>query len=224
MSTHDPIRAALERLIARLDETADPDGPVPAWVDSYCAARAALAGATSPPHAEGEPSDQELYDYWIATSPELGCADPVGFARAVLARWGRPATPPAPVEGEVGKLVVDMRSTASGLESHFYPQTAALIYRDAALLEQYQGSVKSAPSLTIAPAPPVVPIPVSERLPGGWDCDAGGSCWIWTADDVDGVGHWSYSHRDWAQEGDVTHWLPAHALPLPAPQGGEVEG
>lgn len=35
------------------------------------------------------PEDQELYDYWISTSPEFGCGDPVGFARAVLARWGR---------------------------------------------------------------------------------------------------------------------------------------
>ena len=33
-------------------------------------------------------TDEELYDYWISTSPEFGCADPVGFARAVLARWG----------------------------------------------------------------------------------------------------------------------------------------
>ena len=65
-----------------------------------------------------------------------------------------------------------------------------------------------------------VPVVVSERLPGAEDCDEKGSCWLWTPDDVDGVGHWSYSHRDWAQEGDVTHWLPAHALPLP---GGEVK-
>jgi hypothetical protein len=36
------IRTALERLIARLDETNDRTGPVPAWIDSYCAAREAL--------------------------------------------------------------------------------------------------------------------------------------------------------------------------------------
>ncbi len=45
------------------------------------------------PEPQG-PTDEELYDYWISTSPELGCADPVGFARAVLARWGRPAVEP----------------------------------------------------------------------------------------------------------------------------------
>jgi len=47
------------------------------------------------PEPQG-PSNQELYDYWIGTSPEFGCADPVGFARAVLARWGRPAIEPVP--------------------------------------------------------------------------------------------------------------------------------
>ena len=46
-------------------------------------ARAALAQ-----YEPQGPTDQELYDYWIGTSPEFGCADPVGFARAVLARWG----------------------------------------------------------------------------------------------------------------------------------------
>jgi len=46
-------------------------------------ARAALA--TPPPEP---PTDEELYDYWISTSPQFGCADPVGFARAVLERWG----------------------------------------------------------------------------------------------------------------------------------------
>ena len=46
-------------------------------------ARAALA--TPPPEP---PTDEELYDYWISTSPQFGCADPVGIARAVLERWG----------------------------------------------------------------------------------------------------------------------------------------
>ena len=98
----DSIRAALERLIARLDETADPDGPVPAWVDSYCAARAALA------EQQGEgPSDKELNILWNCS----GIADEHGnhtgnifeFARAVLARWGHQSAPPT--EGEVGELV-----------------------------------------------------------------------------------------------------------------------
>ena len=41
---------------------------------------------TPPPE---QPTDDELYEYWISTSPEFGCADPVGFSRAVLERWGK---------------------------------------------------------------------------------------------------------------------------------------
>jgi hypothetical protein len=48
--------------------------------------RARTALATPPPEP---PTDEELYDYWISTSPQFGCADPVGFARAVLERWGK---------------------------------------------------------------------------------------------------------------------------------------
>lgn len=54
----DSIRAALERLIARLDETTDPNGPVPAWSDSFLAARTLLAQ----PEPAGEVSDEELHD------------------------------------------------------------------------------------------------------------------------------------------------------------------
>ena len=50
-------------------------------------AMAASAAALAQPEPQG-PADEDLYDYWISTSPEFGCADPVGFARAVLARWG----------------------------------------------------------------------------------------------------------------------------------------
>jgi hypothetical protein len=79
-----------------------------------------------------------------------------------------------------------------------------------------------------APAPAVVPVAVSERLPDprpeteGGDCDAEGRCWwfsppacftpelrpCWTLDSE-------------VMEGD-THWCPFHAIPLP--QAGEVEG
>jgi len=51
--------------------------------DVIVRARAALAQPKPVP-----PTDEELYDYWISTSPQFGCADPVGFARAVLERWG----------------------------------------------------------------------------------------------------------------------------------------
>ena len=56
-------------------------------MDAMAATTAALATlATAPPEP---PTDEELYEYWISTSPQFGCADPVGFARAVLERWGK---------------------------------------------------------------------------------------------------------------------------------------
>ena len=67
------------------------------------------------------------------------------------------------------------------------------------------------------------PVPVAERLPGPKDCDAEGRCWLCGKVEGDwrlinpanaGVPRLQYY---------FSHWLPAHALPLPAPQGGEVE-
>ena len=72
--------------------------------------------------------------------------------------------------------------------------------------------------------PTITPIPVSERLPGAEDCapkgsDAVGCCWLWEPDinGHDPLGAWKLEHRDWASDGDATHWLPFHALPLPSP-------
>ena len=43
------------------------------------------------------------------------------------------------------------------------------------------------------------PVPVAERLPGPEDCDAEGRCW-WFHDEDGAL---------------CSHWLPAHALPVP---------
>ena len=58
------------------------------------------------------------------------------------------------------------------------------------------------------------PILVSERLPGPEDCDAEGLCWWWCSP----AERWL---RCGIPQPDPTsrihtHWLPAHALPLPA--------
>jgi hypothetical protein len=82
--------------------------------------------------------------------------------------------------------------------------------------------------LAVAKADPVVvPVAVSERLPGEEDCDAGGKCWIGTWSDIDGepTFDWAYtSPKDWTWQGiaSIQSWIPAHAIPLP--QAGEVEG
>jgi hypothetical protein len=74
-----------------------------------------------------------------------------------------------------------------------------------------------------APAPVVVPVPVSERLPQSEDCDGEGRCW-WFSPPACGPHKirpcWTFDSE--TVEGD-THWLPHWALPLSAAQP-EAEG
>ena len=86
--------ADFRALCQELMDAIDSGIPVERIKQSPLAVR--VDAALAQPEPEGL-SDQELYDYWIGTSPEFGCADPVGFARAVLARYGRPAIEPVPV-------------------------------------------------------------------------------------------------------------------------------
>ena len=55
------------------------------------------------------------------------------------------------------------------------------------------------------------PVPVSERLPGPEDCDAEGRCWRFAPAEGFGAAGWSF----YQGSEDDTHWLPAHALPIP---------
>jgi len=57
--------------------------------------------------------------------------------------------------------------------------------------------------------PAIEPVPVNERLPGPEDCDANGFCWFWDLE-------WS-RWQPGQQDQSCTHWLPAHALPVPQP-------
>ena len=168
------FRALCAELLAWADVTAAHYVQLP---DVMIRARAALAEPVAEPPAVAErPSDEELRDLWIWAAGQDQGPWPTQyhcFARAVLARWGQPLTPPA--------------------DRHAAP----------------------------------VPVPVSERLPRPEDCDAEGRCW---------VGHWCYcagqtvfsweldrpSDLTWKGIYEMAGWLPAHALPLLAPQGGEV--
>ena len=103
-----------------------------------------------------------------------------------------PAVPAPPANAEVAELVVWLRERADGNERFGAPNAAAKLTRAAELLQ------RQAP----------VPAPVSERLPGPEDCDAEGLCWVW-----------NFTAYTWGMfRLDLTahsHWLPAHALPLP---------
>ena len=74
-------RAALKQLLARLDETTDKGGPVPAWMDSYCTAVQALKV-----EREG-PSETDL----VNLAEEFG-GEPVASMRRALELWGTPTT------------------------------------------------------------------------------------------------------------------------------------
>ena len=78
-----------------------------------------------------------------------------------------------------------------------------------------------------APAPAVVPVAVSERLPDprpesyGGHCDAEGRCWVFMPPRATPFPNWTLLWIGHMQPYH-SHWLPASAIPLP--QGGEGEG
>lgn len=62
------------------------------------------------------------------------------------------------------------------------------------------------------------PVPVSERLPDprpkseGGDCNAEGRCWWFCVECPGEYAYWIFGKEVYC---DPSHWLPAHALPLP---------
>ena len=107
------IRAALERLVRAYDSN---EGlPIAEWIAT---ARAALAE----PVGEG-PSDEDIHALHQAVFASRLYAPPprttaeADFARAILARWGHPAAPPAPQSGlpwkTDGPAVPESREPAS---------------------------------------------------------------------------------------------------------------
>ena len=75
--------------------------------------------------------------------------------------------------------------------------------------------------------PAAAPVPVSERLPGPKDCDAEGRCWLWERDCGYSGCKWALVDRTWSlsqSDEDLsvyTHWLSAHALPVPEQEVSE---
>lgn len=131
---------------------------------------------------------------------------------------------PVPEPGEVAELVADLQCAAASYFNRGFSTDARRCRRAATLMEQL-----SAPAPVVVP----VPVPVSERLPGEGDCaqwpdDEDESCepWCW---------QFTFNEDGWEvmqasksrltspllKPGGLSHWLPAHAIPLP--QTGEVE-
>ena len=114
-------------------------------------------------------------------------------ARKVLDQPEPEGPTPQPVDGEVADLVTWLRLTADE-QPHTSGQGCIRLTRAADLLERQHPQ----------------PVPVSERLPELEDC-------------LDEGWAWFFSPRvGWRQvvlpvSPAYTHWLPAHALPLPQP-------
>ena len=178
-------------------------------------ARAALADEPAVPEGResvavtGQPSSAELLDLHEWMTDEWAAnhgfeMPPIEYARAVLARWGNPVPAP-PADGEVAELVELLRHEArdSGPHEGAHPSWCAAMERAAELLQRQA----------------LVPVSVSERLPGPEDCDEEGRCWWWYPPVPEqNYGYWIYednavperSRLEWPDS-----WLPAHALPLP---------
>jgi hypothetical protein len=66
------------------------------------------------------------------------------------------------------------------------------------------------------------PFPVGEYLPGSEDCNSEGEVWAWRRfdfeGDMDNGDFWCLAYHEWLEDEDCgfTHWLPAHALPVPS--------
>jgi hypothetical protein len=127
---------------------------------------------------------------------------------ALLVPEATPAAPPAPEPGEVVELVAALNDAVDGAMSMGWETAGFAILRAVTLLQQ-----QAAPALVV--------VPVAERLPEPGDCDVEGRCW-WFTPPACGPHKirpcWTFDSE--IMEGD-THWLPAHAIPLP--QAGEVQ-
>lgn len=210
----DTFRALCAELTATLAERIDDKGDAGSYYvhAAHLLTRARAALADEPAVSKGRewPSDEELLDLhdWMADEwaanhdAELPLSQ---YARAVLARWGNP-TPQPPADGEVAELVTELQSMATDADKRCRFSNAERLSRAAELLERQV----------------LVPVSVSERLPepsecAPWPKDSDASDWCWMGQKVDGGWEWEQRSAGYLVTfpGDFTHWIPAHALPLP---------
>jgi hypothetical protein len=140
----------------------------------------------------------ELLAAGIACDGNKSCADGV---RELAARKA-PSIQPQPEPVPVRPTEQDVAELAENVEFMQLPQDEST--RSSFLLEF------TLRVLTRWGTPTIQPVPVSERLPGPEDCDRYGQCWFWCK----AVKTWDFRSRNRQMVHD-THWLPAHALPVP---------
>lgn len=132
-------------------------------------------------------------------------------ARAALADGPAVPQPQPPAEGEVEELVQHLHHAAEvdGWDGAS-PEWCQSMLRAAELLQRLS---------------PPQPVPVSERLPGPEDCapwpgEPNAGHWCWMASCVDNGWAWEQRTLGFLASfpQDFTHWLSAHALPIPHQQ------
>ena len=208
MTTPD-FRAELQRLVQAYDEHGGrwPEHDERALFDAVEAARAALQAE---PEGEG-PSEKDLYDL----AAEFN-GDPVPAMRRALEVWGNPlqgapapgenpATPPAPEPREVGELhplwyLVEFLEGHSSFRRQTEPMDElAQILSDSVTLLQQQ----------------VTELAVLRGVPVAW-------C---LSDEFENAMKRGGSFNGWKDPGAGANKcdMRLYAIPLPAPQAGEVE-
>jgi hypothetical protein len=199
------------------------------WQDFKAAARALLAEAQSEPV---EPTDEELdktlfkalRDYMEQRSPFGGPTDEKQLdrakARAVLARWGRPAPEPVqPTDEELSEFATDW------WKGFAYPEQGAGMatpVTDIIHSWHFVDFLRAALQAWGRPAPE--PVSVAERMPTAQDCTKEGEVWV----AVPGFSGYGWDpHRyvlrplsDWDMN-RRSRWLPHWALPVPQEQADE---
>ena len=219
------FRALCAELVEKWDNAAELDDLCDV-ADVMDRARAALAQ----PEPQ-EPTDEELFELSLKTrligsiavaaachpdkvDPRDACAPAhtatLDFARAVLARWGRPAIEPVPKPEEQVLARVEFAEREFNCPSDVVLRQYCddWFYGDPERCEVDPVDLCRGAIKLFAQIP--APISVSERLPGPEDCDAEGRSWFGGK-----RGIWMLMTSKYAMADSF--WLPHHALPVPQP-------
>lgn len=145
-------RAALKQLLARLDETTDKNGPVPAWMDSYCTAVQALKAKPERPSLADIRQlcvDNELLMFVDATDFDTVVVAILEIVRTALSHWDRPTTPPPPGPGGVGEVATWLLSMRE-LAGEHNPEERRQFTRAATLLQQQAAELAALRGVPVA--------------------------------------------------------------------------
>ena len=179
-------------------------------------ARTALAQ----PEPQG-PTDEEIYklaldgDFLVDVGDGFSCMvqDEVEFARAVLARWGRPAIETVG-EGPSDEELCKFFRANDDLMRHCEAGTDW----DEPLMMEYEFPAVARAVLARWGSPAIEPVAVSDP-PAPEDCDAEGRCWLHQPHPATPEApEWKLMSAKYASIlYGTTHRLPHWALPVPAP-------